>query len=214
MDENTANILITATTTVGSLLAPLIVSISSWFSKKSIESQKNNFLRHATKEIEFLKTCLDFYDQYGSEVEAKRYERETTLKLNLLLDQFNQFHSEETARIQRKQEGLKFYQRAFLLFKPVNLAGWIWRISFYLFLGFIVFYIFGVSVPDFLLFGADERGNSVYLSEYAMGDAVGIFIIGIVPMLLFRFLAIRTYRRNHSQTRVVENDVADLAPAT
>ncbi|HCY42098.1 MAG TPA: hypothetical protein DHV48_12205 [Prolixibacteraceae bacterium] len=170
-----------------SILAALIPFIATYLSKLNKASVRKNLMEDAQKKIDFLDKYFQVSSKFLHETEIE------SLKLQLsaeIQEVKSQISSSE------KQENLTDYQRltvvqkVFLTFSPVSVVGWLLSVLFYIILVFSVFLFWGFSLDEASNFSTETFVQSVQ-------DGTSIFVFGflMIILLLFRWLAIKEYKR-------------------
>ena len=172
---------------IPSILAALIPFLATYLSKISKANIRKNLLEDAQKKIDF----LDKYFQVSSKFLAEGEIESLKLQLSAEMQEVkNQVSSLD------KQENLSDYQRltviqkVFLTFTPASVPGWLWAVLFYINLVFAVFLFWGLSLDE-----ASNFSTETFLQGIQDGTSIFIFGFLIIPLLLFRWLAIKEYKR-------------------
>lgn len=178
---------------IPSILAALIPFIATYLSKKSKENVRKNLLEDAQKKIDFLDKYFQVSSKFLADTEIE------TLKLQLSAE-IQEVKSEVNSL--DKQENLSDYQRltivqkVFLTFSPASGLGWLWAVLFYISLVIFVFLLWGSSLNE-----AGEFSTQTFTQGLSDGISVYMYGFFLLPLVLFRWLAVREYKRKSSGTK-------------
>ncbi len=178
---------------IPSILAALIPFLATYLSKISKANIRKNLLEDAQKKIDFLDKYFQVSTKFLSEPEIE------SLKLQLsaeMAEVKNQVGSSDKKVDLTDYQRLSVIQKVFITFTPASVLGWIWAILFYINLVFVVFIFWGTAL--------NESGNfsSETFSHNLQDDtSIYMFVFFILPLLLFRWLAMRNYKSKSNGKR-------------
>lgn len=173
---------------IPSILAALIPFIATYLSKLNKASVHKNLMEDAQKKIDF----LDKYFQVSSKFLAESEIESLKLQLSAEMQEVkNQVSSLDRKEDLTDYQRLTVIQKAFLTFSPVSVLGWLWAILFYINLVFMVFLFWGLSLDE-----ASNFSTETFIQGLQDGTSIFIFGFLLIPLLLFRWLAIKEYKRS------------------
>jgi hypothetical protein len=169
-------------------LIPLMVQIATTRVQRRDRMTRLNHLR---AELELLEHLHTLQGKVGTTDEAAKPQTNQVISdtLSKVLEQYNNLSEIAPSRVvggkppSRRQ--LSFFRRAFLLYNPHTISGWILHTLFYMIATIFVFYCIG-ELSGF--FYSDSIGTTLFY----MGVYVVVFAI---PLLILQRLA----RRNAAQ---------------
>jgi len=172
---------------IPSILAALIPFIATYLSKISKANVRKNLLEDAQKKIDFLDKYFQVSAKFLPESEIDSLKIQLSAEMQEVKNQVSSLD---------KQENLSDYQRltvvqkVFLTFSPASVLGWLWAVLFYILLVFTVFLFWGFSLDEASNFSTETFVQSIQ-------DGTSIFVFGflMIILLLFRWLAIKEYKR-------------------
>lgn len=173
---------------IPSILAVLLPFIVTFFSKKNKASLRKNLIEDAQRKVDFLDRFYEVSNKLLPETEIQSLKTQLSIELVEVKRKISSFDKEVYISDYHRLSGI---QKIFLTFTPASVLGWLWTIFFYINLVFVVFLFWGLSL--------NEAGD--FSTENFTKDYESIFIFGffILPLLLFRWLAIKNYK---SETNV------------
>jgi hypothetical protein len=186
MDKELAKTVITSSVAIATALLPIIIN---YFGKKTKESEFKNQLDQSQSRINFINSYYDSLHRFLPDAELEILKSKLAAELYELKNKIN----ESNERHANPSKVHFTFQKIFLTFKPLTFMGWLWAILFYIDL--IIFFI--------SLLGAaiDEQTTQFSLKAFydnIFNEEGGItaIIIMIGFLLLFRWLALRNYKKN------------------
>lgn len=170
-----------------SILAALIPFIATYLSKISKANVRKNLMEDAQKKIDFLDKYFLVSSKFLPESEIE------SLKLQLSDEMFevkNKVSSLDKKEDITDYQRLSVIQKVFLTFSPASVLGWLWAILFYIDLVFAVFLFWGFSLDE-----ASNISTQTISRDFKDGTTIFVFGFLMIPLLLFRWLAIKEYRK-------------------
>jgi hypothetical protein len=174
-------------------LTPLVIN---YFGKKSKDNARKNLLDDSQSQINFINNYFDSLKRLLPDAELETLKNKLAAELFEIKSKINETNEKH---INAKSGAHFTFQKIFLTFKPLTFTGWIWAILFYLDLFTLFMFILGAAIDN----NGEFSGTQLYQTIFVK-DGLSAIIITIVALLLFRWLAIRNYKRNliHSNTIV------------
>jgi len=172
---------------IPSILAALIPFLATYLSKLSNANVKKNLMEDALKKIDFLDKYFQVSSKFLSETEIQSLKLQLSAEMSEVKNQLSSLDKKENISDYHR---LSVIQRVFLTFSPASALGWLWALLFYFNLVFMLFLFWGFSL--------DEASNiSIETFTEGIKDGTSIIVFGflLIPLLLFRWLAIREYRK-------------------
>lgn len=172
---------------IPSILAALIPFIATYLSKLNKASVRKNLLEDAQKKIDFLDKYFQVSSKFLPETEIESLKLQLSAEIQEVKNQVSSLDKQENLSDYQR---LSIVQKVFLTFSPASVLGWLWAVLFYLNLAFTVFLFWGFSLDEASNFSTETFVESIQ-------DGTSIFIFGflILPLLLFRWLAIKEYKK-------------------
>jgi hypothetical protein len=170
-------------------LVPLIVQIASTIAQRRDRMTRLNQLR---AELELLERLHTLQGEVSTTDEATKLPTNVVIRdsLSKVLDQYNKLSEIAPSTVvggkPPSTQQLSFFRRAFLLYNPHTISGWILHTLFYMIATIFVFLWIGELSGFFL---SDSIGTTL---SYMAGDVV---VYGI-PLLILQRLARRNAARN------------------
>jgi hypothetical protein len=186
MDKELVKTIITSSVGLVIALTPLIIN---YFGKKGKESARKNLIEESQGKINFINSYYDSLHRFLPDGEIEVLKSKLALELYELKSKINE-SNDRHANI-AKGAHLTF-QRIFLTYKPVTFMGWIWAILFYIDLCIFFIMILGSAIDENT---GEFSARAFYYDIFAKGGIYDITIF-ISSLLLFRWLAIRNYKKN------------------
>lgn len=176
---------------IPSILAALIPFIATYLSKISKANIRKNLLEDAQKKIDFLDKYFLVSAKFLPETEIE------SLKLQLsteIQEVKNQVYSLDRKQDLTDYQRLTVIQKVFLTFSPASVLGWLWAVLFYITLVFTVFLFWGSSLDE-----ASNFSTETFMQSIQDGTSFFVFGFLMIPLLLFRWLAIKEYRKHSNR---------------
>lgn len=187
---------------LSSIVAALIPFVITFISKRNKDYIRKNVLEEAQNHVNFISNYYDVSKKIiddkaidGLRLQLSNELRTIKEKVNLsVLDSHLNHH-----------EKVSSFQKVFLTFKPVSTSGWLWTILFYLNFILVVFAFLGFFANEQNDFTTAQFHKSMQDNNLLFGMAVFI-----LTLILFRWLALKTYKR-HMQKKDSSEIKAGLA---
>lgn len=177
---------------IPTLIAALLPFIATYFSKLNKNNIRKNRMEEAQKRIDFINSYFEVSSKILSENDLINLKRRLTNELNEIRNKIRLLDKKEEFVGYQK---LNTVQKVFITFKPLSTMGWLWAILFYIFFILNLFLVLGLFVDENNNFAANAP-----LYHFNDPDLVtGLVIIIILP-ILFRWLAIKNYRKHSDKT--------------
>ena len=178
---------------IPSILAALIPFLATYISKISKANVRKNVLEDAQKKIDFLDKYFQVSAKFLPETEIESLKIQLSAEMFELKKQVSSLDKHENLTDYQR---LNVIQKVFLTFSPVSALGWLWSILFYINLAFAVFLLWGLSLNEVSEFSTETFSQNLQ-------DGTSIFIFGFLflPLLLFRWLAIKEYKRRSNENK-------------
>jgi len=173
---------------IPSILAALIPFIATYLSKLNKASVHKNLMEDAQKKIDFLDKYFQVSTKFLPETEIESLKLQLSAEMQEVKNQVSSLDRKEDLTDYQR---LTVIQKAFLTFSPVSVLGWLWAILFYINLVFMVFLFWGLSLDE-----ASNFSTETFIQGLQDGTSIFIFGFLLIPLLLFRWLAIKEYKRS------------------
>lgn len=175
-------------------LTPLMIN---YFGKKSKDAARKNLFDESQARITFINNYYDSLHRFLPDAELE------VLKAKLAAELFeikNKINEANEKRVNITSGAHFTFQKIFLTFRPLTFMGWIWALLFYLDLFFFFVLLFGAAINENNEFSGAQLYKSIFEEE---GGLTAVTII-VITILLFRWLAIRNYKKHivHSNAAV------------
>ncbi len=159
-------------------LGSTAAGLFSWLEKRSIKAKYQDEINFAERRIAFLTTWYKAQEAICPAQRLEEIKLQVSQELDGLRDKLTQFiaSSEERSGPSRS----KYFQRAFLLYLPHNIGGWLSHLLFYFVLAFALLYI---SMTP-------ETNDWQSWTTWAGDSLVGL-IIFVIPLFVLHKLAMR-----------------------
>jgi len=178
--------IITSSVAVLTALLPLIIN---YFGKRSKDTERKNLLDDSQARMNFLNNYYESLRKLLPDTEIDALKAKIAAELYDIKNKIN----ESNLRHANTTSGVHFtFQKIFLTYKPATFMGWIWAILFYLDLFMLFVSLLGAAIDDAGNFTWSQFYNSIVNEE---GGITAIVIL-IGSLLLFRWLALRNYKKN------------------
>ncbi|MDP3912342.1 MAG: hypothetical protein Q8R96_01200 [Bacteroidota bacterium] len=176
---------------IPSILAALIPFIATYLSKLNKASIHKNLMEDAQKKIDFLDKYFQVSSKFLAEAEIESLKLQLSAEMQEVKNQVSSLDKQENLTDYQR---LTIVQKVFLTFSPASVMGWLWAVLFYITLVFTVFLFWGFSLDEASNFSTETFTQSIQ-------DETSIFVFGflMIPLLLFRWLAIREYKRKSNK---------------
>ncbi len=170
-----------------SILAALIPFIATYLSKISKANVRKNLLEDAQKKIDFLDKYFQVSAKFLPEPEIETLKLQLSAEMQEVKNQVNSLDKQENLSDYQR---LSIVQKVFLTFSPASVPGWLWAVLFYLNLFFVVFLFWGFSLDE-----ASNFSTETFVESIKDGTSIFVFGFLIIPLLLFRWFAIKEYKK-------------------
>lgn len=172
---------------IPSILAALIPFLATYLSKISKANIRKNLLEDAQKKIDFLDKYFQVSSKFLAEGEIESLKLQLSAEMQEVKNKVSSLDKQENLTDYQR---LTIVQKVFLTFSPASVMGWLWAVIFYITLAFTVFLFWGFSLDEASNFSTETLTQSIQ-------DGTSIFVFGflIILLLLFRWLAIKEFRR-------------------
>lgn len=179
---------------IPSILAAFLPLIVAWFSKKNKDNVRRGLLDEAQKKIDFLSNYFEVQKKLKTETEIEELKNQLSNEVNEVKNKISllEKHEERTG-----YQKLGVIQKLFLTFSPTTAAGWLWSILFYIDLIFVFFFFIGSCIDDLGNFSTEVLQKNIQDTDSIIG--LGFFLL---ILLLFRWLALRNYRKNSANNHM------------
>ena len=168
-----------------------IAALLAWFEKRSYQVKRERLLQYSQKELDFLMSWLKAQEEFcSSEEQFDLLKKRTAEKVAVLMNGVDPSLITPAKSADQSINRLPFFRRALLLYKPLNLAGWVYRLVFYFLL-----IIFLISIPLFEI-GVYEN---VFTWEQVFLDITFLTVFLGIPTFLGRWFAVRSDRRGQAE---------------
>ena len=172
---------------IPSILAALIPFLATYLSKISKANIRKNLLEDAQKKIDFLDKYFQVSSKFLNETEIESLKLQLSTEMQEVKNQVSSLDRQENLTDYQR---LTIVQKVFLTFSPASVLGWLWAVLFYLNLVVIVFLFWGSSLNE-----AGEFSSETFTQSLSDGISVYMYGFFMLPLLLFRWLAIKEYKR-------------------
>ena len=169
------------------LLSPFIAAAVPWLTNRGKRTRRSNLLKQAQQEIQFLSEWLAIQEKVCAPIEYDAAKMQASRKVTQITALVDAQSRRKQARAMVRHEERSWFRRLLLFYWPANVMGGTFRVLFYFFLLAFMFYL-----PFSELFLMQKPTFTV---DYLIFELLLVTVAVVIPMLLFRSLAIKMDRR-------------------